>query len=195
MRNQVSRFSLVTLVALSCVLLAVLLCSDVWRSAEAEQAKADASSRSLAASQRGADDPRLAKAFRFERGGWIYVHLEGAPHDIGFQHGYLLAAEIADAFAANRLEMTHSTGRDWDFFRRAAREMLWPKIDAEYQAELQGIVDGLAARRVKLDLDDIVAFNAFSELPDYYVPWVNAQTKSQNAPEIKPRESCSAFIA
>jgi|HubBroStandDraft_5_1064220.scaffolds.fasta_scaffold42803_1 hypothetical protein len=145
--------------------------------------------------QRGADDPRLAKAYRFESGGWIYVHLEGAPHDIGYQHGYLLAPEIADTFAAISLEMTHSTGRSWDFFRRAAREMLWPKIDAEYQAELQGIVDGLQAQKVKLDLDDIVAFNAFSELPDYYVPWLNAQTRAQNAPEIKPRESCSAFVA
>lgn len=145
--------------------------------------------------QRGLDDPRLAKAYRFENGGWIYVHLEGAPHDIGFQHGYLLAPEIADTFAAISLEMTHTTGRNWDFFRRAAHEMLWPKIDAEYQAELQGIVDGLQAKKVKLDLDDIVAFNAFSELPDYYVPWLDAKTKAQNAPEIKPRESCSAFVA
>ena len=87
------------------------------------------------------------KGYRFERGGWIYVHLEGSPHDIGYQHGYLLAPEIADAFAAVRLEMTHDTGRDWDFFRRAAREMLWPKIDPEYQAELQGIVDGLQAHK------------------------------------------------
>ena len=76
------------------------------------------------------------KGYRFTRGGWIYVHLEGSPHDIGYQHGYLLAPEIADTFAAVRLEMTHDTGRDWDFFRRAARMMLWPKIDPEYQAEL-----------------------------------------------------------
>ena len=27
------------------------------------------------------------KGYRFERDGWLYVHLEGAPHDIGFQHG------------------------------------------------------------------------------------------------------------
>jgi hypothetical protein len=48
--------------------------------------------------QRGADNPILAKAYRFERGGWIYVHLEGSPHDIGYQHGFLLANEIADGF-------------------------------------------------------------------------------------------------
>src|SRR6516162_7332915 len=142
-----------------------------------------------------ADNPALAKAYRFERGGWIYVHLEGAPHDIGYQHGYLLAPEISDAFVALRLIMTHKTGRNWEFFRRTAHEMLWPKIDPEYQAELQGIVDGLQAQKGKLDIDDLVAMNAFAELPDYYVPWLNRQTTAKNAPDIKVSGRCSAFVA
>jgi hypothetical protein len=151
-----------------------------------------------AAAQRGADNPILAKAYRFERGGWIYVHLEGAPHDIGYQHGFLLANEIADGFAAASLEMTHNTNRDWDFFRRAAREMLWPKIDPEYQAELQGIVEGLRARQVKLDLYDIVALNAFMELGDYYVPWLDKQVSGHNkqsAASAMHEGHCSAFVA
>ena len=45
-----------------------------------------------------AKDPRLGNAYRFERGGWSYVHLEGTPEQIGFQHGYLLAPEIKDTF-------------------------------------------------------------------------------------------------
>ena len=138
------------------------------------------------------------KGYRFDRGGWIYVHLEGAPHDIGYQHGYLLAPEISDAFQTFRLEATHNSGRDWDFFRRAAREMLWPKIDPEYQAELQGIVDGLQANKGKLDLDDILALNAFQELPDYYVPWLNAQTQTSNRGAARGDElhgHCSAFVA
>jgi hypothetical protein len=134
-----------------------------------------------AAVQRGADNPILAKAYKFERGGWVYVHLEGSPHDVGYQHGFLLATEIADGFAAASLEMTHNSNRDWDFFRRAAREMLWPKIDPEYQAELQGIVEGLRARQVKLDLYDVVALNAFMELGDYYVPWLDKETSGQNS--------------
>ena len=83
-------------------------------------------------------DPRLKPAYRFEKGGWIYVHLEGTPGQIGFQHGYLLAPEIADAFEAIKLLDTHDTKKDWDFFRQAAHEMLWPKIDQEYQEELDG---------------------------------------------------------
>src|SRR6266536_2384511 len=67
-------------------------------------------------------DARLQKAYRFQQGGWTYIHLEGSPSDIGFQHGYLLAAEIADAFEAIKLMDTHQSQRDWEFFRQAARE-------------------------------------------------------------------------
>ena len=153
---------------------------------------------SIAAGQEptGANDPRLAGAQRFEDGGWIYVHLEGNPSAIGFQHGYLLAPEIEDGFAAVSAGMMHETQRDWAFFRNAAREMLWPKIDEEYQQELQGIVEGLHARtNSKLDVNDIVALNAFEELPDYYVPWYNKQQKSAHAPDLKSPGNCSAFVA
>ena len=143
-----------------------------------------------------ANDPALKNAYRFERGGWIYVHLEGDPATIGYQHGYLLGPEIEDAFAAVSARMTHSSERDWAFFRKASQEMLWPKIDAEYQQELQGIVKGLRARtNSKLDVYDIVAMNAFEELPDYYVPWLNKQQKVAMAPNLKSPGNCSAFVA
>src|SRR6202041_565416 len=188
-------------VRLTLLLLAILLASTAVGFVAARllalnegQTAHAASATPAPGAQKCSDDPRLAKSYRFDRGGWIYVHLEGSPHDIGFQHGYLLADEIADAFSAVNLEMTHTTDRDWEFFRRASRQMLWPKIDPEYQAELQGIVDGLQARRVKLDLDDIVAMNAFMELPDYYVPWLNEQTKAAR-PSKASGDHCSAFVA
>lgn len=142
-----------------------------------------------------ASDARLQKAYRFQQSGWTYVHLEGSPANIGFQHGYLLAPEIADAFEAIKLFESHDTQRDWEFFRTVARQMLWPHIDAEYQQELQGIADGVKAHGVNLDLYDIVALNAFEEVPDYYVPWLNKQEKSANAPKLKAPGNCSAFIA
>src|ERR1039458_9805841 len=52
--------------------------------------------------------------------------------------------------AVTRLEMTHDRGRDWQFFRLAARTMLWPKIDPDYFFELQGITEGLTSYPVKL---------------------------------------------
>jgi hypothetical protein len=148
-----------------------------------------------AASASRPQDARLSGAYRFNRAGWIYVHLQGSPEEIGYQHGYLLAPEIKDAFEVVKLMDTHSTHRGWDFFRQAAREMLWPKIDPEYQQELQGIVEGLKARGVSMDLDDVVALNAFEELPDYYVPWYDSQHKVANAPHLVSPGNCSAFVA
>ena len=140
-------------------------------------------------------DPRLQKAYRFQQGGWTYVHLEGSPSDIGFQHGYLLAPEIADGLEAIKLFDTRETQRDWEFFRTTARQVLWPHIDAEYQQELQGIADGVKAHGVDLDVYDIVALNAFEEVPDYYVPWLNKQQRSAKAPKLAAPGNCSAFIA
>jgi hypothetical protein len=145
-------------------------------------------------------DPRLQKAYRFQQGGWTYVHLEGSAADIGFQHGYLLAPEIADAFEAIKLFDTRETQRDWEFFRTTAQQMLWPHLDHEYQQELQGIADGLKAHGVNLDVYDIVALNAFEEVPDYYVPWLNEQSankqnKSAKNPKLAAPGNCSAFIA
>jgi hypothetical protein len=146
-------------------------------------------------SSSSASDPRLQKAYRFQQSGWTYVHLEGLPSDIGFQHGYLLAPEIADALEAIKLFDTRQTQRNWEFFRQTAREMLWPHVDAEYQQELQGIADGVKAHGVDLDVYDIVALNAFEEVPDYYVPWLNKREKQAKAPKLAAPGNCSAFIA
>ena len=147
------------------------------------------------AKSQSASDPRLEKSYRFQQGGWTYVHLEGSPSDIGYQHGYLLAPEIADALAVVKLDSTHSTQRDWEFFRKTAREMLWPHIDAEYRQELQGIADGAKTHGTDVDVYDIVALNAFEEVPDYYVPWLNKREKQAKAPRLKAPGHCSAFIA
>jgi hypothetical protein len=140
-------------------------------------------------------DDQSQPGYRFQRGGWTYVHLEGTPAEIGYQHGRLLANEIADTLAVIKLENTHDTKRNWEFFREASRKMLWPHIDAEYQQELEGIARGAQSRGVKLDVWDIVALNGGIELPQYYVPWLNKREKAENAPHIWPSGRCSAFIA
>jgi hypothetical protein len=133
---------------------------------------------------------RYGHGYRYERAHWIYLHLEGSPYQIGLQHGRLLAPEIADALAASRLDQTHDTGRPWSFFRTTARTVLWPRIDSEYRAELRGIAAG-----AKLDLWDIVALNTKEEVPDYYVPWLDAREKRVDAPKLKAPGNCSAFVA
>jgi hypothetical protein len=135
------------------------------------------------------------RGYRFLSGGWTYVHLEGSPAEIGFEHGSLLKDEIEDMVGVLQVETAHDTKRDWAFYREAAKTELWPHIDAEYREELEGIAEGVQSKGSKLDLWDIVALNGGIELPGYYVPWLNKEQKAANAPSILPRGRCSAFIA
>jgi hypothetical protein len=147
------------------------------------------------ASKQSKSDPRLKGAFRRpEKNGWTFVHLEGTPAEIGFQHGYLLAKEILDAEKVTALEATHDSKKDWQFFRDAAKNMMWPRIEQEYREELQGITDGLNARGVKLDLWDVVATNAALEW-GYYVKEYDKQHKIPTPASLTAPEHCSAFVA
>jgi hypothetical protein len=140
-------------------------------------------------------DPRLKHAFRSpEKNGWTYVHLQGTPAEIGFQHGYLLSAEIEDTLKVFTFETTHDNKKDWQFFRDAARNMMWPRIDPEYREELQGIVDGANAKGLKIDVWDVVALNAAMEW-EYYVKQYNKENGAQSAATLVAPEHCSAFVA
>ncbi len=127
------------------------------------------------------------------KNGWTFVHLEGTPHQIGFQNGYLLAPEIDDFLKVTILEQTHDNKKDWAFFRDAAQNMMWPHIEAEYREELQGIADGATAHGVKLDVWDVVAMNA-SEEWGYYVKEYDRLHGIKTA-SIGVPEHCSAFVA
>ena len=139
------------------------------------------------------DASRLAGSCRMEQNGWIFVHLEGTPEQIGYQHGYRLAAEIADLLRVCKPYLEKTTRRDWNFYRQAAEHMLWPKIEPEYQRELDGIVAGLKARGKGADRWDIVSLNALEELPYYYVPWLDK--KEGKTPVSHAPGNCSAFVA
>jgi hypothetical protein len=134
-------------------------------------------------------DPRLKKALRApERNGWIQVRLEGSPTELGFQHGYLLATEIQDNFKDISTEMIHDEKKDWAFFRKTSQEIFWPHIEPQYREELNGIVEGLKAHGGSLDIWDIVAMNAWLELP-YYDKWLDKSKPNTTA------DHCSAFVA
>ncbi|MGO8720809.1 MAG: C45 family autoproteolytic acyltransferase/hydolase [Acidobacteriaceae bacterium] len=140
--------------------------------------------------------PQLHGAYRFKRANWIYVHLQGTPHQIGFENGYLLAPEIEDGFHAIRLEDTHSTHRSWKFYRATAKNVYWPHIEAQYREELQGIADGAKAHGITdIDLWDVVAINGFNETDEYYVPYLEKQKHQTVDASLQPRGRCSAFVA
>ena len=68
-------------------------------------------------------DNKADGGYRFERNGSIYVHLEGAPERLGYQHGYLLADEIRELLRVVGPFFEHTTKRDWNFYRMAAEKI------------------------------------------------------------------------
>ncbi|HVS98291.1 MAG TPA: C45 family peptidase [Puia sp.] len=141
-------------------------------------------------------NPRLANASREDKNGWIYVHLEGSPSDIGYQHGYLLAGEIDDLIRAMKVSLAHLSGKDWSFYREAVKRLFWDKIDKEYQDELTGMTEGLRARGKRYDVIDLVVLNGNIELSQYYVPWLEGRKHPGSAAaNNKAPGNCSGFIA
>lgn len=136
----------------------------------------------------------LAKASRENRNGWIYVHLEGEPSTIGYQHGYLLAPEIDTTIQMMGYYLQHETKKDWQFYRQCALNFLWPKVDREYKDEINGIVAGLNAQHKNYDSLDITALNAMEELAYYYVPQLMNKQRPGSGDNKAPG-NCSAFIA
>jgi hypothetical protein len=137
---------------------------------------------------------RMAGASRADKNGWIYVHLQGEPANIGYQHGTLLAAEIDDLIRTMQYYLPFSSKKDWAFYRNAAKSFMWKKIDTEYQAEIKGIAEGLQAKGFKYDSLDVTVLNANIELASYYVPMLMNKIKPDSANNKAPG-NCSAFIA
>jgi hypothetical protein len=135
----------------------------------------------------------VAKAHSFERAGWIYVHSEGGPRERGFQHGYLLAKQIAENLRVTRWLWTYGSSMEWTWLIDKTAPFLEPKVDAENLAEMDGLVEGMKAAGVRSSRREMVVFNAWFELDWYWWPKELKQIKGGPAPAVK--QSCSSFIA
>ena len=135
----------------------------------------------------------LKPAERHDKQGWVYLHIEGQPHERGFQHGYLLAKEIAEAIRITRCEWEHDTAMDWPWLVAKVKTLFVPKIDAENLAEIDGIAEGMSAAGSPTTREEIVAYNGAGELASYWWPTVKDKVDVKT-PE-QPRQSCSALIA
>ena len=91
----------------------------------------------------------LDKAYRHEKAGWVYLHIEGSARERGYQHGFLLAREISTGIEAMRGDWEFRSATEWDWLAEKASAMFEGKVDLENLAELDGIVEGLLAAGVE----------------------------------------------
>jgi len=136
----------------------------------------------------------LGGSARLDVNGWVFVRVRGPPYRLGFQHGSLLATEVEDAVQAVKLIGERGYKRSWQFFCKAAMDLFWPKLPQEYREEIQGIVDGVRASKIRsIRLEDIVALNGYFDTISYHY-WLKAKSAEPTSP-LARAEHCSAFIA
>jgi hypothetical protein len=133
----------------------------------------------------------LSQARRAEQDGWIYLRIAGAPREMGFQHGYLLAPEIKASLEVVRKKWFHDSGMEWEWLVKQGDRILRPKVDAKILQEIEGLVEGLAVAGVKTTLVEMIAFNGFIDL-DYW--WSEAKDSIGARSPDSPQEGCSSFI-
>jgi hypothetical protein len=153
---------------------------------------------------------RYGPAYRYPQAGWIVLHIEGEPYERGYQHGRLLAPEIA-AFVKNSANSMSPTAPvdGWNHTRTLINALFLRRYDPEYMEEMKGIADGASACGAKydgrpIDLVDIVALNCWPEietLPSALEAWPTGLegvrfplTAPKPMPAPKPMH-CSAFAA
>jgi hypothetical protein len=151
-------------------------------------------------------------AYRYPRGGWLYVHIEGAPYERGYQHGYLLAREIEQYIdrGASQLD-AKSKVTAWNNGRTVANALFLRGFDKEILTEMKGIAEGAAAAGAKvngrtIDLVDVVTLNTITELGELRSAMPMTPSGLEGLNLMKPRYDasktdvpvtarCSAFAA
>ena len=133
-------------------------------------------------------------------GGWQRISICGEPYQLGFQHGYLLAAETSAALRSNKFWAYWLTAQHFDFFTAHAMTTYVDTnlIREEYLQELKGITAGMQAAGYDTSLPEIITYNCFVDL--VYNAFGSFKGDIKPSPNLaRPRQfvghRCSAFVA
>jgi hypothetical protein len=153
---------------------------------------------------------RYGPAYRYPQSGWTVLHIEGEPYDRGYQHGRLMASEVADylkALASSRSPSSPAEG--WRGVRTLVDALFLRRYDKEYLEEMKGIADGASAAGATfegraLDLLDVVAINSDIEVgmldgaleaSAHGLEGKVFREPASGIPKVPQVEHCSAFAA
>ncbi len=149
--------------------------------------------------------------FRYDDGGWIFVHVEGEPYPRGRQYGELVAPELARYL--EKLATLQDKGdpeKGWNGLRRLADALMMRRYDPEYLEEMKGIADGATKGGAKfkgraVDLLDVVTLNSAVDLSQLdealHVSPTSVTGKSflsaddETDPAVTAKDRCSSFVA
>jgi hypothetical protein len=148
--------------------------------------------------------------YRYDMGGWIFVHIEGEPYPRGRQYGELVANEIISYMTKiGHQKNLQDPAKGWAQMRLLSDALFLRKYDTEYLEEMKGIADGANKAGAKfkgreLDLLDVVTLNSLVDA-DYMEsalrvtpgPLSGRQFRSgeDEAEHAGKGDHCSSFVA
>jgi hypothetical protein len=141
----------------------------------------------------------IKNANRTDINGWVHLKIRGAPFERGFQHGYLIAAEYAEALRVYKALTFQTLGMEYLFFVVEAAKYHRPIIERvapDLIEEMRGIAAGLSKAGVPTTLDEIIGWNAYEEMTGYWWPTVaQSYASAPVSAGTLAKSHCSAFIA
>ena len=144
---------------------------------------------------------KIKNGLFYEINGWNYVSIKGNPRERGYSHGYLLANEFKKIQKMLIFNVLESTGKTWEFFINAGKEVLRENIKTnfpEIYEEMEGIAEGCTSAGTKTNIDEIIAWNNYFTLLDSWYPNSGQTEKSGSSSGREgggASDKCSAFIA
>jgi len=148
--------------------------------------------------------------FRYDDKGWIFIHIEGAPYERGYQYGYLIAEEMSEYMTKLGVGRNRDNPeKGWNELRFVADAFMLRKYDDEYITEMKGIADGANKAgavifKRKFDLVDVVTMNSYVDI-SYAGDAINVTPNSltgqsflKNEDELNIQDrlhKCSSFLA
>lgn len=148
---------------------------------------------------------RYDAAYRYTQAGWVVLHIEGEPYTRGYQHGRLMADEIARYLATlARERYPDDPAEGWRTVRLLADALFLRRMDREVLEEMKGIATGAADAGARFDgrppdLVDIVGLNIWQELqtlePALAVTPTGLEGAKRTTPVPPKPDHCSAFVA
>jgi len=133
----------------------------------------------------------------YEKNGWTYISVYGAPRERGFAYGYFAAKLFKQIQRMLNFVVLNDIGKPWEYFIEATRKEFTPKIKKvfpEFYEEIQGIAEGCTANGTPTSADEIITWNNyFTMLDSWFQEGAGPREGGKGAKGAKDR--CSSFIA
>ena len=131
----------------------------------------------------------------YEKNGWLYVSIKGAPKKRGYDYGLCVADRMKKVFKMLQFNCMTNYGRDWSYFIELSDKYLFDIIESDFREffdEMVGFTEGCCAGGTKTTVREIVAWNNMISLLDYIHPYA---TGGRASSEGGASDRCSSFIA